>query len=119
MIKPLSFTFQEGLLKKGISPQFIFALRFARFFGGETALCDYDLTKTVETPVDFKNPKVGDTLCHAYLYTPEFTNMTGWKIPIFNRKYIFNLGPFSIAVLVYRTVVMYYNVLHPRFFWSI
>ncbi len=27
-----------------------------------------------------------------------------WKITIFNRKYIFNPGPCSIAILVYRSV---------------
>ena len=32
------------------------------------------------------------------------TNIAGWNITIFNRKYIFNPGPFSIAMLVYRSV---------------
>ena len=32
------------------------------------------------------------------------TNIAGWNIPIFNRKYIFNPGPFSIAMLDYRSV---------------
>jgi len=32
--------------------------------------------------------------------TPLKTNMTGWKIPIFNRKYIFIHGGFSIVMLV-------------------
>ena len=30
-------------------------------------------------------------------------NMTSWKITTFNRKYIFNPGPFSIAMLVYQS----------------
>jgi len=33
------------------------------------------------------------------------TNIAGWKIIIFNRKYIFNPGPFSTVMLVYRSVV--------------
>ena len=32
------------------------------------------------------------------------TNIAGWKILIFNRKYIFIWGSFSIAVLVYQSV---------------
>ena len=28
-------------------------------------------------------------------YTPHKTNMTGWKVPMFNRKYIFIHGGFS------------------------
>ena len=31
-------------------------------------------------------------------------HIAGWNIPIFNRKYIFNPGPFSIAMLDYRSV---------------
>ena len=31
--------------------------------------------------------------------------MAGWKITSFNREYIFNPGPFSIAKLVYQRVV--------------
>ena len=30
--------------------------------------------------------------------------MAGWNIPIFNRKYIVNPGPFSIAMLVCQSV---------------
>ena len=30
-----------------------------------------------------------------------------WNIPMFNRKYIFNPGPFSIAMLVYQSVYLY------------
>ncbi len=32
-------------------------------------------------------------------YTPEFTNMTDWKIPMFNRKYIFIHGGCFIVML--------------------
>ena len=35
--------------------------------------------------------------------TPQKTNMTSWKIPILNRKYIFR-GSISSAILVYRSV---------------
>ena len=34
----------------------------------------------------------------------KLTSPQPWKIPIFNRKYIFNPGPFFIAMLVYRRV---------------
>ncbi len=37
-------------------------------------------------------------------YPLGFTNIAGWNIPIFNRKYIFNPGPFSIAMLDYPRV---------------
>ena len=32
------------------------------------------------------------------------TNMAGWNIPMFKRKYIFISGPFSMAILDYRSV---------------
>ena len=35
---------------------------------------------------------------HAFWGTTILGNPHGWNIPIFNRKYIFNLGPFSIAM---------------------
>jgi len=31
-------------------------------------------------------------------------NIAGWNIPVFNWKYIFNPGPFSLAMLVYQSV---------------
>ena len=31
--------------------------------------------------------------------------MAGWNFPILKRKYIFNPGPCSIAMLVYRSVI--------------
>ena len=42
-------------------------------------------------------------------YPPKFNTDTqnysqNWNIPMFNRKYIFNPGPFSIAMLDYRNV---------------
>ena len=36
--------------------------------------------------------------------TPPKTNIAGWNIPMFNRKYIFIHGPFSMAMLVYQRV---------------
>ena len=39
--------------------------------------------------------------------------LAGWKIPMFNRKYIFNPGPFCIAMLVYWSVLGgFYWVIH-------
>ena len=35
------------------------------------------------------------------------TYIAGWNIPMFNSKYIFNPGPFSFAVLVYRRVMKF------------
>ena len=32
-------------------------------------------------------------------------NIAGWNIPMLNRKYIFNPGPFFIALLVYQSVL--------------
>ena len=37
-------------------------------------------------------------------YTLWQTNIACWNIPFFNKKYIFNRGPFSIATLVCRSV---------------
>ena len=34
-----------------------------------------------------------------------------WNIPVFNRKYIFNPGPFLIAMLVYRSVIQYFTTM--------
>jgi len=34
-------------------------------------------------------------ICNDLDYTPLETNMTNWKLPIFNRKYIFIHGGFS------------------------
>ena len=36
------------------------------------------------------------------------TNIAGWNIPIFHRKYIFIPDPFSVAMLVYRSVSLWY-----------
>ena len=47
------------------------------------------------------------------------TNIAGWNISIFNRKYIFNPGPFSM--LVYRSVFRDHAsfLLRPIFSWQV
>ena len=38
----------------------------------------------------------------SWTYPPSKTNMTNWKIPIFNRRYIFIHGCFSIVLVSFR-----------------
>ena len=47
--------------------------------------------------------------------TPTKTNTTGWKIPIFNRKYIFKWLEFSIVMLVLGRVSDPFSSTLPRF----
>ena len=42
--------------------------------------------------------------------TYPLVNIAGWNIIIFNRTYIFHSGPFSIAMLDYRTVREYTQI---------
>ena len=42
--------------------------------------------------------------------TYPLVNIAGWNITIFNRKYIFHSGPFSIAMLDYRSVREYTQI---------
>ena len=41
-----------------------------------------------------------------WIYPPVFPNIAGWKIPMFNREYIFNPGSFSIAMFVYQRPIL-------------
>ena len=56
--------------------------------------------------LSFKGTQLKRTVFVVFFrgYPLGFTNIAGWNIPMFNRKNIFNPGPFSIDMLVYRSV---------------
>ena len=58
--------------------------------------------------VNFQGDSPGFNLENCgILYLPSSKLPWHWKITIFNREYIFNPGPFSIAMLVYQRVCAY------------
>ena len=50
---------------------------------------------------NMSQPKGAFSFFWVYLFFLEITNMTNWKIPMFNRKYILIHGGFSIAMFVF------------------
>ena len=50
------------------------------------------------------------------LYPLVNDHIAAWNIPIFNRKYIFNPGPFSVAMLVSWSVAASVSILLPASF---
>ena len=70
----------------------------------------------VETPwYDVETPWYEPATCPGSLLAAWYNiyplvndHIAGWNITIFNRKYIFNPGPFSIAMLDYRSVASFH-----------
>ena len=56
------------------------------------------------------------------LFTLQYTNIAGWNILIFNRKYIFNPGPLSIFhcyVRLPECILWYFDKIHARKWWKL